>query len=168
MNKVIKRVRLNNIPFDHYEYGHATGDLLVLDDGNEVYEYEGTEDWYEDADDCVCMDEDEYYGDYEEDDLYDEFEEEVDEEEKFDHYEFTYDTMNMPAEANNYACGFVHAYPMNKKGNQIREKSVVALVRISKDGEISVVWHYELLKDYGASEVVEKVKEELVSIWKKR
>lgn len=63
--KVIERVLLNNIPYDSADYGHATGYVLHLDEGFWVTEYEGNEGLYEEAENCIEYDEDEYYGNYE-------------------------------------------------------------------------------------------------------
>ena len=60
MKKVIKRIRMANMPFDKFvdgQFVHATGYMIELEDGSIEIEYEGEE--YEDADDCIFEEEEE-------------------------------------------------------------------------------------------------------------
>lgn len=60
MMKAVKRIRMANMPFDKFEnnqFIHATGDMVKLEDGSWVLEYEDQE--YEDADDCIFEEEEE-------------------------------------------------------------------------------------------------------------
>lgn len=68
----IIRIRLNQMPFDKYSDGegfiHSTGYECVFKDGTSAVEYEDY--IYDDADDCVVVDEDEYYASEEDEDEY--------------------------------------------------------------------------------------------------
>lgn len=58
--KAIKRTRLAEMPFDKYNdedgFVHATGDIVTLEDGTEILEYEDC--IFDDADNCIYEDED--------------------------------------------------------------------------------------------------------------
>lgn len=66
MNKVISIVYLDEMPMDRWDYDkfvHATGRLLVFDDGSELIEYEDTID-FQDWDESEATEywEEDYYG----------------------------------------------------------------------------------------------------------